>query len=167
MWTLPRAGIDRMSPSMNVCTLSRVWLFVTLWTVTHQAPLPTVFSREEYLNGLSFPPPGGPPNPGIEPVSPASPALVGRFLFTAPSRKSCSLFFNDFFCHHHLLKSIDLVSIVHHRDIGPFCLPIYQLIHWGCFQGWTITNVAAIHICVDTCWFLWGKSRSGIASLTF
>lgn len=51
-----------------------------------------------------------------------------------------------------------------HRTI---CLPIYQLIHWGCFQGWTITNVAAIHICVDTCWFLWGKSRSGIASLTF
>ena len=35
-----------------------------------------------------------------------------------------------------------------HRTI---CLPIYQLIHWGCFQGWTITNVAAIHICVDTC----------------
>ena len=110
-WTLPKAGVEHMSPSMNVCMLSCVWLFVTLWTVTYQAPLSMVFSRKEYWNGLSFPPPGGPPNPGTEPVSPASPALVGRFLFTAPRRKSCSLFFNDFFCHHQLLKSIDLVSL--------------------------------------------------------
>ena len=33
------------------------------------------FSRQEYGNGLSFPPPGDLPNPGIEPTSPVSPAL--------------------------------------------------------------------------------------------
>ena len=27
---------------------SRVWLFVTLWTVAHQAPLSMEFSRQDY-----------------------------------------------------------------------------------------------------------------------
>ena len=34
-------------------------------------PLSMGFSRQEYLSGLPFPSPGNPPNPGIEPVSPA------------------------------------------------------------------------------------------------
>ena len=29
------------------------------------------FSRQEYWSGLPYPPPGDPPNPGIEPRSPA------------------------------------------------------------------------------------------------
>ena len=33
------------------------------------------FSRQEYWSGLPFPPPVGLPGPGIEPVSPVSPAL--------------------------------------------------------------------------------------------
>ena len=53
------------------CSINRVWLFVTLWTVAHQAPLFVGFSRQEYWGGLSRPPPEGLPNPGIEPVSPA------------------------------------------------------------------------------------------------
>ena len=32
-------------------------------------------SKQEDWNGLSFPPPGDLPNPGIEPTSPVSPAL--------------------------------------------------------------------------------------------
>ena len=32
------------------------------------------FSKQEYWNGLPFPPPGDLPDPGIEPVSPAAPA---------------------------------------------------------------------------------------------
>ena len=32
-------------------------------------------SRQEYWNALPFPPPGDLPNPGVKPVSPASPAL--------------------------------------------------------------------------------------------
>ena len=43
--------------------------------VAHQAPLSMGFSRQEYWNGLPFPPPGDLPNPGIKPVSPVSPAL--------------------------------------------------------------------------------------------
>ena len=40
------------------------------------------FSRQEYCSGLSCPPPGDLPNPGIEPTSLASPALAGRFFIT-------------------------------------------------------------------------------------
>ena len=34
-------------------------------------------------NGMSFPLPGDLPDPGVEPVSPASPALAGRFFTTS------------------------------------------------------------------------------------
>ena len=58
---------------------------MTPWTVVRQAPLSVEFSRQEYWNGLPFPPPGDHlPYPGIEPSSPASPALAGRFFTTAP-----------------------------------------------------------------------------------
>jgi len=42
------------------------------------------FSRHEYWSGLPFPPLGELPDPGIEPVSPALPALTGGFLTTVP-----------------------------------------------------------------------------------
>ena len=54
-----------------VKSLSRVRLFVTPWTVAHQAPPSMEFSRQEYWSGLPFPSPGDLPNPGIEPSSPA------------------------------------------------------------------------------------------------
>ena len=40
-----------------------------------QAPLSIGFSWQEYWSGLPFPPPEDFPDPGIEPMSPASPAL--------------------------------------------------------------------------------------------
>ena len=52
---------------------SRVRLFVNLWTVARQAPLSMGLSRQEYLCGLPFPPPGNLPDPGIEPASLMSP----------------------------------------------------------------------------------------------
>ena len=44
-----------------------VRLFVTPWSVAHQAPLSMGFSRQEYWSGLPFPSPGDLPDPGIEP----------------------------------------------------------------------------------------------------
>ena len=67
--------------------LSHVQLFVTLWTVAHQAPLSVGFSRQEYWSGLPFPPPEGLPDPGIEPVSPAAPAWQGDSSYAEPSGK--------------------------------------------------------------------------------
>ena len=55
--------------------LSRIQLFVTLWTIAHQAPLSMGFSRQEYWSELLFPLPGYLPNPGTEPKSPMSLAL--------------------------------------------------------------------------------------------
>ena len=48
---------------------SCVQLFVTPWTVAHQAALSMEFSRQKYWSVLSFPPPGDLPNPGVEPSS--------------------------------------------------------------------------------------------------
>ena len=55
----------------KVKLLSRVRLFAIPWTVAHQAPLSMGFSRQKYWSGLPFPSPGGLPDPGIEPRSPA------------------------------------------------------------------------------------------------
>ena len=72
--------ISRLSyKCLSACVLSRfgrVRLFVTPWTVAHQAPLSMGFSRQEYWGGLLCPPPGGLPNPGIKPTSLLSPALA-------------------------------------------------------------------------------------------
>ena len=46
-----------------------------LWTVAYHGPLSMRFSRQEYWCGLPFPPPGDLLDPGIEPTSPASPAV--------------------------------------------------------------------------------------------
>ena len=56
---------------VKVKSLSRVWLFVTPWTVAYKAPPSMGFSRQEYWSGLPFPSPGDLPDPGIEPRSPA------------------------------------------------------------------------------------------------
>ena len=54
---------------MLLSHLSRVRLFVTPWTVAHQAPLSRGISRQEYWSGLPHPAPGELPNPGIESTS--------------------------------------------------------------------------------------------------
>ena len=88
---LPNPGIEPMSPALQADSLltelqgkpililllllllshfSRVRIFVTLWTVAHQAPQSMGFSRQGYWSGLPRPPPGDLPNPGIKPRSP-------------------------------------------------------------------------------------------------
>ena len=56
---------------------------MALWTVALQAPLFMGFSSQEYLSGLPFTPPGDLTDVGIELLSPASPALPGRFFTTS------------------------------------------------------------------------------------
>ena len=81
-------------------------VFATPWTVAHQAPLTMKFSRQEYWSGLLFPSPGHLPDPGIGPLSFASPALAGRCFTPAPPGKlnhSC-------FHYHHSLALLNNVS---------------------------------------------------------
>ena len=48
-----RSGLLLLLLSHFIC----VRLFVTPWTVAHQAPLSMGFSRQEYWSGLPFPSP--------------------------------------------------------------------------------------------------------------
>ena len=63
-------------------SLSHVRLFADPWTVANQAPLSMGFSGQEFWNGLTCPPPGDLPEPGIEFTSLVSPALTGVFFTT-------------------------------------------------------------------------------------
>ena len=62
-------------------------LFVTPWTVAHQAPLSMEFPRQEYWTGLSFPALGDLSDPEIESMFPVSLALAGGFFITVPPGK--------------------------------------------------------------------------------
>ena len=52
-----------------VSHFSHVRLFVTPWTIAHQAPLSMGFSGQEHWSGLPRLPPGDLPDPGTEPES--------------------------------------------------------------------------------------------------
>ena len=76
--------VAQLVKKVKVKSLGHVWLFVTPWTVAYQASPSMEFSRQEYWNGLPFPSPGDPPNPGIEP---GSSALQADTLPSKPPRK--------------------------------------------------------------------------------
>ena len=74
----------------KACILSRfscVQLFETLWTVSRQAYLAMGFPRQEYWNGLPFPPSRGSSQPRDPIPSPAAPALKADSLVLEPPRK--------------------------------------------------------------------------------
>ena len=76
--------------AVPLCMLSHfsgILLFVTQWTVAHQAPLSMEFPRQEYWSGLPFPPPGDLPHPGIQPMCFVSPALADGLFATEPPGK--------------------------------------------------------------------------------
>ena len=78
------AAVTFSSDFSKVKSLSRVRLFVTPWTATHQAPQSMGFSRQEYWSGLSFPSQGDLPDPGIES---GSPTLAADALTSEPPGK--------------------------------------------------------------------------------
>ena len=79
--------LDKIGKCVVIYSLSCVRLFVTLWTVACQAPLSMGFPRQEYWDGLWFLSPGDLPDAGMEPASPVSLALAGRFFTTEPLGK--------------------------------------------------------------------------------
>ena len=78
--------MDRLLVTLSACMLScfsRVQLFMTLWTVAHQAPLSLGFSRQGYWSEFLCSPSGDLLDPGTEPMSLRSPELAGRFFTTS------------------------------------------------------------------------------------
>ena len=67
-WQSP--GSRSHDSNLKLVSVSRVRLFVTPWTVAHQAPLSMGLSRQEYRSGQPFPSPGDIPDPWVEPESP-------------------------------------------------------------------------------------------------
>ena len=55
------------------------------------------FSRQEYLSGLPGTPLGDLPDPGIELMSPMSPALTGRFFTTSATWETPSHYHMSYF----------------------------------------------------------------------
>ena len=71
-------------PSTRVLNrFSHVWLYVTLWTVAHQAPLSTAILQARILEWVAIPSsPEDLPDSGIKPTSLMFPTLAGRFFTT-------------------------------------------------------------------------------------
>ena len=81
---LGSCSADQIISSQGEGAASRLSPFLvsdsaTPWTVAHQAPLSMGVSRQGCWSGLPSPPPGDLPNPGIEPTSLGSPALMGGY----------------------------------------------------------------------------------------
>ena len=69
---------------VQVCVLSCFsCIFMSQWTVSHQASLSMEFSRQQYWSGLPCSPSGDLPDPEIKPMSLMSPALAGNFFTTS------------------------------------------------------------------------------------
>ena len=70
---------------LNMCMHSRLCL--TLCDPMDGSPPHSSDFLQKYRSRLPFPTPENLPNPGIEPVSLASPAMAGRFFTTVPPGK--------------------------------------------------------------------------------
>ena len=102
-------------PCMLSC-FSRVQLFATLWAVAHQAPLSKGFSRQEHCSRLPCPPPAALPEPGIEPLSPASPALQVNFSPAEPPKVMIFLPTEPPKVVYQYVSSSCLLCVLHHHD---------------------------------------------------
>ena len=81
-------------------SLSHVWLSVTTWTVTCQAPLSMGLSRQAYCSGLPLPSPGDLPDPGIDAGSPVLQAnSLPSKLPWKHHQFSCSVMSNSLWLH--------------------------------------------------------------------
>ena len=105
-----------LNSKMCVHMFSHVQIFVT--PRTRQAPLSMEFPRQEYWGGLPFQTPGDLPDPGIEPVSLASPALQADSLLLSHRGSPIYVFFFRFLFHYRLLQDIEYRSLCY--ILGPF-----------------------------------------------
>ena len=102
-----------------------------LWTVAHQAPLSMELSRQEYWSGLSCPPPGHLPYPGIELESSASSALQADSLPLSYQKG------------HSILEEM---AKVRYRDVG--------VGNKRCFMMWR-ENETPIHLLLRFSKYIW------------
>ena len=79
------------------------------------------FSRHEYWSGLSFPPPGGLPHPGVETASLGSPALAGGFFTIEPGKSST---------HSACRRAQSCLTLFDPVDCSPSGSSVHRIFHW-------------------------------------
>ena len=124
---------------MGTCMLRpfrHVWLFVTPWTIPHEAPVSLRFSRQEHWSGLPCPPPGNLPDPGIEPASLTSPALAGRFLLASRASKAVHMGSGQVICFFLNWGPVSGVSGCWHKELWcPEICPRCPVSRKTCYLG--------------------------------
>jgi len=81
--------MEKQRSDVCACSAAKSYLafFILVDYIARQAPLSMGFSRQEYWSGLPFSPPGDLLDPGIKPLSSASPELAGQLFTTEPPGK--------------------------------------------------------------------------------
>ena len=93
--------IIQSTNALSFVTYSVMSDSLRLWTVAHQTPLSTEFSRQEFWSGLPCPPPGILPSQGL---NPGLPIAGGFFTIWATRETHCTtyIFFSFFFFFYNL-----------------------------------------------------------------
>ena len=133
--------------------LSCVQLFVTAWTVAHQALLFVEFPRQEYGRGLPFSFPGHLPDSEIKLVSLVAPALAGGFSTTEPATCCLLILLNLLnYCFPNSLllfianACLDVLTSLLTPTFYTQCLPLSPLpfflkyVFWGWRFSWVSVN---------------------------
>ena len=136
-------------------SLSHLQLFVTPWTVAHQAFLYMGFSEQQCQNGLPFPPPGDFLNPEIEFMSPVARA-TGGFFTTKPPGK---LTYYMLWCKYSLCyiltysrKHATYMQILHSMCA---CLIMHPYTHYTCasyMPFYVCASTCITDMCTSMCW---------------
>ena len=134
-----------------MCVLSlfiSLQYYAILWTVAHETPLSTGFSRQKYWAGLPCPPPGDLPDPGTAPMSLMSPVLAGRFQPLGPPGKTHLLEQNsEQFL---LITSISWLNTTHNMNSRGFrsCCLVAQWCNEAALQAFIYLFL------LETIWFV-------------
>ena len=141
-------------PTYVLSCFSRVWPFVTPWTVACQVPLSLGFSRQECWSGLPHPPSEDLPDSGIESMSPASPALQAFYCWGTGETLQLSTsksFDEDAFS---LLVFIE--CLIHPRHSSRCCVYKHwtkQIINACAFSQWLTYKKHSVNIGSSHCYF--------------
>ena len=134
---------------MLTCELVCAQSCPALWcsrSVVHQSPLTMEFSRQEYRNELSFPPPGELPDPGVKLI--LCVPCTGRFFITSTTWEAL-LWIKIAYVEPKLTKSLS----VEWQDVT--LLRSLLLIHvWAQILFHTIWGEEYIYICVCVCTYI-------------
>ena len=128
----------------EVKLLSHVWLFVTPWTVAHQASPSIGFSRQEYWSGLPLPSPGESSQPRDQTqVS----RVAGRHFTIWATREAQHIYMHHIFfihlsvdghlgCSHVCLLYIVLQLIWRCMYLFELCFSLIYAPEWDCRIIW-------------------------------